>query len=121
MSAPAIVDGLLSQQASAALSPQVRGRSVTTKAHLRRRPDPRQGRSLEALGHAIEYLTDAQMLTTEPKSWQNDVDAIQLLSRLSRDVFHECPIVVPVTQRLKEWCARRCSQLRSLLAVAESL
>jgi hypothetical protein len=63
---------------------------------LRRRPNKPQGRALEILGHAMEYLVDQQLhreCSAESRIFpsQADASAIQILMRLSREVFAECP------------------------------
>jgi hypothetical protein len=62
-----------------------------------------QGRSLEVLGHAIEYLIDSRMFLVSEPHTPAETDAVQLLSRCSREVFATCAEIVPVTQRLKQW------------------
>jgi hypothetical protein len=71
-----------------------RARSATRV--LRRRPSPSQGRALEALGHAIEYLIDMRMRRDSDASPLADMEAEQLMMRLNREVFSECREVVPV-------------------------
>lgn len=66
----------------------------------RRKPDRLQGRSLEALDHAIEYLIERQMFETEPGPWHSDGEAVQVLSELSRQVFLECPVFVSMRDRI---------------------
>jgi hypothetical protein len=68
----------------------------------RRRPTPAQGRALEILGHAIEYLIDTQLHTGDFGAGAKDAaEASQVLMRLSREVFAECRVVVPAGERLK--------------------
>jgi phosphoribosyl 1,2-cyclic phosphodiesterase len=68
---------------------------------IRRRPTLQQGRSLETLGHAIEYLIDSQVYD-ETLAWsKNHADATQILMRLSREVFAECRQIVPMRERLR--------------------
>jgi hypothetical protein len=68
---------------------------------LRRRPTKPRGRALEILGHAIEYLVDQQLHSaseseseseTGPPKFPShpDATAIQILMRLSREVFAQC-------------------------------
>jgi hypothetical protein len=72
---------------------------------IRRRPSPYQGRALEKIGHAVEYLIDSRAaLICEPVT-KADTEAVEILMRLSRIVFSECEEIVPVTQRLKAWMA----------------
>ena len=58
----------------------------------RRSIDPATGRALVILGHAIEYLTDE--FIHEGGSFTDNrgqVDAIQLLIKLNREMYMECP------------------------------
>ena len=74
---------------------------------LRRRPNKPQGRALEILGHAIEYLVDQQRhrdSDAESQSFPSEADApaIQILMRLSREVFAECPETASARPSLKQ-------------------
>jgi hypothetical protein len=71
----------------------------------RRRSSPQQGRALEALGHAIEYLVDARLndLNDSP----GDAAAIHLLMVCSRAVFAECEVIRPLHQRIQQALNRR--------------
>jgi hypothetical protein len=79
--------------------PRVR-RSSTV---IRRRPTPEQGRALEMLGHAVEYLVDSGLYRGD----QSDELAVQMLMRLNREVFAECAEVVPLRRRLRRRWADR--------------
>ena len=70
---------------------------------VRRRGNLEQGRALEALGHAVEYLADSQMFMTEQEGVRPNQEAMQILMRCSRAVFLECPEVVPTRRRLARW------------------
>ncbi len=70
---------------------------------VRRRADRVQGRSLEILGHAIEYLVDTRMFVLEPEAAKAEREAVQILMRLSRTVFSECEEVVTLGDRLAAW------------------
>jgi hypothetical protein len=72
-----------------------------------RRPDMQQGRALETLGHAIEYLVDSRMFLVGEPHTPTEAEAIQILSRCSRDVFATCAEIVPVHQSFKQWAAGR--------------
>ncbi len=72
-------------------------------ADIRRRPSPQQGRALEILGHAIEYLLDRYVLPTSEGCEVADVDAAQLMMRLNLEIFRECPEFVPLYQRICRW------------------
>ena len=66
----------------------VKGRGVVR----RRRISPHAGRGLEILGHAIEYLTDEFVHRGGPFSARNEqLQAVQLLMALNRQVYYECP------------------------------
>ncbi len=70
---------------------------------VRRRGNLEQGRALETLGHAVEYLTDSQLFLTDEAGARHSQEAVQILMRCSRAVFMECPEVVPVRRRLSRW------------------
>ena len=70
---------------------------------VRRRGNLEQGRALETLGHAVEYLTDSKLFLTDEAGARQSHEAIQILMRCSRAVFMECPEVVPVRRRISRW------------------
>ncbi len=72
-----------------------------------RRPGKAEGQALEILGHALEYLVDTRMFLYREASTRADGEAIQILSRCSREVFATCPEVVPFGQRVRAWFAAR--------------
>lgn len=67
-----------------------------------RTPGKSQGRALEVLAHALEYLVDSE-LNHESKNQLAVQEAAQLLAEKSRAVFAECPEVVTLSQRIKRW------------------
>ena len=71
----------------------------------RRNPSPMQGRALELLGHAIEYLVDSRLYET----WDTpaDAEAVHMLMACSRAVFSECEAVQTWQQRLQRAAQRR--------------
>ena len=73
---------------------------------VRRRASLHQGMALETLGHAVEYLVDSRMFAEDPDT-RADQEAIQILMRLSRQVFAECPEVIPLHRRLGAWLIGR--------------
>ena len=70
---------------------------------VRRRPSQEQGRALETLGHALEYLVDSRMFLSKDPKTRADSEAIHILSRCSREVFATCAEIVPMRQRVKTW------------------
>lgn len=68
---------------------------------VRRKPSYEQGRALEILGHAIEYLLDSYVLTQSSDRNPGDHEAAQILMGLSRAIFLECPQIIPLTTRLR--------------------
>lgn len=76
------------------------------KCVIRRRPTPQQGRSLEMLGHAIEYLVDSDLSSGRNGSDPAAAEAARILMRLSREVFSECPEVVPFWRGVRERAGR---------------
>ena len=79
---------------------------VAKAPRARRRGSVEQGRALEILGHAVEYLVDSRLFLAESSS-PADQQAVQLLMCASRAVFAECPEVISVRRRLREWLAER--------------
>lgn len=69
----------------------------------RRQPTSEQGRALSILTHAIEYLVDARL----PDGGTSDSDnqAVRLMMSASRAVFEECPVAVPLKQKVSGWFA----------------
>lgn len=80
--------------ATAAASPEVRAKRP-------RRISPEAGHALEILGHAIEYLSD-EFVHNGGELTQNDpqVQAVQLLMALNREVYFSCPEVPSLRDRL---------------------
>ncbi len=84
---------------------------------LRRRPTVDQGMALEALGHAIEYLYDSQVYQNSGTLSPSDIEAVEILIRLSREVFVECREVVPssrgIHRGIRNWLLRLRPEQRS--------
>jgi hypothetical protein len=74
---------------------------------VRRRSSAAQGRALETLGHAIEYLIDSRLWRGRDYDPKSDREAIQILMRLSREVFSECPEVISLRRRFGVWVSER--------------
>ncbi len=72
-----------------------------------RRGTLEQGRALEVLGHAVEYLVDSRLFVLDGAVLRSDDEAVQILMRLSRAVFAECPEVVSLRRRLRMWIVDR--------------
>jgi hypothetical protein len=79
---------------------------LSTSNTLRRQPTPEQGRALEKLAHAIEYLIDSRLYAPSRLPVEANEQASQLLMRLSRELFSECPEFVPAGRRLKHWLGK---------------
>ncbi len=94
-----------------ATSPMVRGYSMFTAAAApvagrgvvrSRRISPEAGRALEILGHAIEYLTDEFVYAGGSFSARDpQVEAVQLLMSLNREIYFGCPEVPSFSERLR--------------------
>jgi hypothetical protein len=72
------------------------------RADRRRNITPQAGHALEILAHAIEYLTDEFMhqgLTFSAKNEQ--LEAVQMLMALNRQVYFECPVVPSFGERCR--------------------
>ena len=72
-----------------------------------RRITPEAGHALEILGHAIEYLQDE--LTREGSDIGvngGQVQAIQLLMSVNRQVYFQCPEILHLTDRIASFFRR---------------
>jgi hypothetical protein len=68
----------------------------------RRHISQQAGRALEILGHAIEYLTDEFIHQGVSLSAKNEqLEAVQLLMALNRQVYFECPEVPTFGERCR--------------------
>jgi hypothetical protein len=73
-------------------------------AHERtnRRITSRAGRAREILAHAIEYLTSENVHTDLSFSARNEqLEAVQLLMALNRQVYFECPKAPSFSERCR--------------------
>jgi len=87
------------------------GISITTSAQAtaarvqtnrRRRITPQAGHALELLGHAIEYLTDEFVHEGSGlTAGSSQLEAVQLLMALNRQVYFECPEMQTLGERLR--------------------
>ena len=91
------------QNASKASIRGVGSLSATPDEQRLRRPTAAQGRAIEILGHAIEYLVDSRLACWEEFSSPAIQEAIQLLSRANREVFAAAPEVKPAGGRILHW------------------
>ena len=67
-----------------------------------RRISPEAGHALEILGHAIEYLSDELVHEGGEMTGRNpQVQAVQLLMALNRDVYFSCPLVPSLRDRFR--------------------
>jgi len=79
-------------------------------AHLstHRRITPEAGHALEILGHAIEYLTDEFVHDGGDFSARNgQIQAVQLLMALNRQVYFECPEAPTLGERFRHFLCSR--------------
>jgi hypothetical protein len=77
--------------------------SELATAPTRRRGSPAQGLALESLGHAVEYLVDSRMFLLGEHNRAAESEAVQILMRMSRQVFAECPVVEPAFSGLRRF------------------
>lgn len=91
---------------AAGLAEMHRG-SITAE---RRCITPVNGRALEILGHAIEYLADEYALSSLQlgtlDSGDPRVEAVQILILLNREVYFSNPEHEPLRRRLARWLFR---------------
>jgi len=68
----------------------------------RRHITPQAGRALEILGHAIEYLTDEFVHRGGSFTARDEqLQAVQLLMALNRQVYYECPEALSFGERCR--------------------
>ncbi len=76
-----------------------------------RRIAPADGKALEKLAHAIEYLTDEltlECMTAQSNAFQphGAIAAIELLKKCNREIYLACPLVPTFGERLRSWFGR---------------
>lgn len=76
----------------------------TAEMNRPRRIDPRSGRALEILGHAIEYLTDEFVHESGGLNLRTaQAEAIQLMVSRNREIYFSCPVQPSLRERLLAW------------------
>ena len=74
----------------------------------RRKVSPRCGKALEALGHAIEYLTDEHYNQSESLRLNDPLNqAVKILMAANRAVYFDCPEVPTLRERCTAWLEHR--------------
>jgi hypothetical protein len=69
----------------------------------RRRISPEAGHALETLGHAIEYLSDEFVHSGGAlTAHDGQVEAVQLLMGINRQIYFDCPVVPSLGERCRE-------------------
>lgn len=77
-------------------------RTAAIGKNRRRSINPQAGQALVVLGHAIEYLTDEFVHEGTSFSANNEqLEAIQLLMALNRQVYFECPELPSLGERFR--------------------
>ena len=71
-----------------------------------RRLTATQGRALEILGNAIEYLVDSRLACADEFCSPAAQEAIQLLSRANREVYQSGPTTALEGSRIMRWLTR---------------
>jgi hypothetical protein len=83
------------------------GISAGREPLVRRRLSPENGRGLEMLGHAIEYLADEYAVDPHSKgrlgSADPRVEAIQILKGLNRAIYFSGTAVPSALRRVRKW------------------
>jgi hypothetical protein len=83
------------------------GSGVELRPFVRRQLSPAEGRAIEILGHAVEYLADEYCADAEPKGRLGNADprieAIQMLKALNRSIYFSAAEVKPALARMKRW------------------
>lgn len=91
--------------------PSRKNQTAKKRTEGRRWISPQNGRAIEILAHAIEYLADEYAVDAEQMG-RIDVDdpkieAIHRLMAANREVYYSCPRVEPVLRRLARWAFSR--------------
>lgn len=74
----------------------------------RRHIAPQDGRALEILGHAIEYLTDEYIHRNGAfVERDSEMEAVRLLMELNREIYFSCLEVPGWSDRLASWLRLR--------------
>lgn len=72
-----------------------------------RRISPEAGHALEILGHAIEYLSDEFVHNGGELTDRNpQIQAVQLLMAINRQVYFSCPEIPSLRDRLRAFLQR---------------
>jgi hypothetical protein len=78
--------------------------TFTRKRVHRRKISPQAGHALEILGHAIEYLSDEFVHAGGSFSAHDgQVEAVQLLMRINRQIYLDCPEIPTLGERCRSW------------------
>jgi hypothetical protein len=81
--------------------------AVELRPFVRRQLSPEEGRAIEILGHAIEYLADEYCADAQPKGRLGNADprieAIQTLKAVNRSIYYSAAEVQPALTRMKRW------------------
>jgi hypothetical protein len=100
---PTGISNALSQHLNTAAA----SRKAKSTAHIiRRQPTMQQGKALETLGRAVEYLIDSRLHMNAETASPADVEAGQILMRLNRAVFAQCREIVPFGTAFRLWLRR---------------
>lgn len=111
-------DVKLSHDAEAAQSPQLQ---AFPNRRMIRGMTPEQGRAIETIGHAVDYLKDCY-LTEGPDEEVLDfrgpeIDAVGILITAQRQILRSLPLTEPLTLRLWHVLLRRKSHYDSAAVV----
>jgi hypothetical protein len=72
-----------------------------TQTTHRRSISPEVGRALSILAHAIEYLTEEAAYNHDsPYAMNEQVEAVEILAELNRQIYQECPELPPLSDRV---------------------
>jgi hypothetical protein len=97
---------------------------VASYTHKRRVLSREQGRALETIGHAVDYLTDSYIHEGTDHGLINfrgpGMDAVHILVGAQRHIHTSLPFVEPFRLRLWQVLLRRKSQLKSAVVPLSS-
>jgi hypothetical protein len=94
--------------------------AVPPRSRRRRRIDRESGRALEILSHAIEYLKDEYVHHGGGlASSQSEVQAMQLLMAVNREIYIACPEILTFEDRCASFVRRFRNSHRQVEATDE--
>lgn len=74
---------------------------------IHRRSETHHGRTLQILGHAAEYLASSHFAYMDSAEAASNREAINILMRLSREIFHEYAEIHRYRYSITDWAMKQ--------------